>query len=161
MLVLGKVASDLDTARGMLQSAIDTGTGARVFERMIEAQHGDPAVVEHPERLPRTEHQVAIVADQDGVMTAIDALEIGLSAVAMGAGRTRADQAIDHAVGIELSCDVGEWVETGQELALLHVHDPQEADGTAARVRAAMVIDPEAPKSGDSRAIVIDRVGAR
>ncbi len=160
MLVLGKVAGDLDSARSMLQSAIDTGAGARVFERMIEAQRGDPGVVEHPERLPKTEHQVAILADQEGVVAAIDALEIGLSSVAMGAGRTRADQAIDHAVGIELSCDVGEWVEVGQELALLHVHDPQAADATAARVRAAMVIDPEAAKDGNSRAIVIDRVCA-
>ena len=69
-------------------------------------------------------------------------------------------QAIDHAVGIELSCDVGEWVEVGQELALLHVHDPQAADATAARVRAAMVIDPEAAKDDNSRSIVIDRVCA-
>ncbi|MFP6684732.1 MAG: thymidine phosphorylase, partial [Polyangiaceae bacterium] len=160
MLVLGKVAGDLDSARSMLQSAIDTGAGARVFERMIEAQRGDPGVVEHPERLPTTEHQVAILADQEGVVAAIDALEIGLSSVAMGAGRTRADQAIDHAVGIELSCDVGEWVEVGQELALLHVHDPQAADAPAARVRAAMVIDPEAAKDDNSRSIVIDRVCA-
>ncbi|HHH31049.1 MAG TPA: thymidine phosphorylase, partial [Polyangiaceae bacterium] len=62
---------------------------------------------------------------------------------AMGAGRTRADQDVDHSVGIELCCRRGEAVEQGQPLAVLHVHDPDQSDEIAARVRKAFAIDPE------------------
>jgi pyrimidine-nucleoside phosphorylase len=126
-----------------MKKAIEDGTGARVFERMIEAQGGDPGVVGDLSKLPQTEHRVEVQSDQDGVVTAIDALEIGLTAVSMGAGRTRADQDVDHAVGIELCCRRGEPVEKGQPLALLHVHDPEASDEAAVRTRGAFTIDPE------------------
>jgi pyrimidine-nucleoside phosphorylase len=158
MLLLAEVAADVPAARATLQHAIDAGDGARVFERMIEAQHGDPAVVEHPDRLPQTAHRVALVADHAGVVTCIDALEVGLCSVAMGAGRTRADQAIDHAVGIELCCDVGVAIEPGDELAVLHVHDPKDADSISLRLKHAIVVDPEA--SGQAAPLVLERVTA-
>ena len=126
-----------------MRQAITDGSGARVMERMIEAQGGDPSVVESPGKLPSTDHTVDVLADAAGVVTGIDALEIGLSAVAMGAGRTRADQDVDHAVGIELCCRRGERVEASQPLAVLHVHDPEASDETAVRVRKAFTIDPE------------------
>ena len=99
--------------------------------------------MESPGKLPSTDHTVDVLADAAGVVTGIDALEIGLSAVAMGAGRTRADQDVDHAVGIELCCRRGERVEASQPLAVLHVHDPEASDETAVRVRKAFTIDPE------------------
>ena len=60
---------------------------------------------------------VEVQADRDGYVTGIDPLEIGLSAVAMGAGRTRADHAVDPAVGIELEVTRGSRVERGAALA--------------------------------------------
>jgi thymidine phosphorylase len=115
-----------------------------VLERMIEAQGGDPRVVEHPERLPACPDTVTVVSDTSGVVTAIDALQIGLTAVAMGAGRTRADQAVDHAVGIELCCARGQAIERDAPLALLHVRDLGDAEVPAVRLRRAIFIDPEA-----------------
>ncbi len=144
MLVLGGVARDTADGEARLAAAIESGEGARVFERMIEAQGGDPAVVADPSKLPSTRETVELLADRAGVVTAIDALEIGLTAVAMGAGRTRVDQRVDHAVGIELTCARGEAVEAGQPLAILHVHDPAACDPFATRLRAAFTLDPEA-----------------
>jgi pyrimidine-nucleoside phosphorylase len=102
-------------------------------------------------------HTVEIVADTGGVVTAIDALEVGLTGVAMGAGRTRADQAVDHAVGIELCAVRGERVDPGEPLAVLHVRDPEAADGWAVRIRQAFTIasEGEAPPP-----IVIERIGS-
>jgi pyrimidine-nucleoside phosphorylase len=155
MLLAGGVESDAGAARARLEAAIASGEGARVLERMIEAQGGDPAVVEDPSRMAQAPHTVEIVADAEGVVTAIDALEVGLTGVAMGAGRTRADQAVDHAVGIELSAVRGERVEPGEPLAVLHVRDPEAADGWAVRIRQAFTIAPE----GESPPpIVIERI---
>ena len=158
MLILGGVADDAEQANGLLRKAIDSGDGARVLERMIEAQGGDPAVVADPDKLPRAAHTVEIVADQTGVVTGIDALEIGLSAVGMGAGRTRADQAVDHTVGIELCCEIGDELQRDTPLALLHVRDPEACEATAIRVRSAFRIDPAAKPAEGSREVVIERI---
>jgi pyrimidine-nucleoside phosphorylase len=120
-----------------MEQAIVTGDGARVCERMIEAQGGDPRVVSDPSLLPRAEQVVDVLAPRAGVVHGIDALEIGLTAVAMGAGRSRADQAVDHAVGIELACQRGDRVQAGQPLARLHVHRVDDAAGPAQRVQQA------------------------
>jgi len=157
MLVLGKVAQSAEEAEKKLRDAIASGAGARVFERMIEAQGGDPAVVEDPSRLPRAPEAVLVYAETDGFVADIDALEIGLTAVAMGAGRTRADQAVDHAVGIEIVAPRGAGVRRGEPLARLHVRRQADAAAVAERVASAFRI------SSDPRAVpplVIDRIVA-
>jgi pyrimidine-nucleoside phosphorylase len=143
-----------------MRAAIESGEGARVFERMIEAQGGDAAVVSDPSLLPTAPHAVEVVADAEGVVTRIDALEIGLTGVAMGAGRTRADQAVDHAVGIELCCERGEAVAAGDPLAILHVHDPSETDAWATRVRGAFDVDPDAPQE-ERGSVVMEAIRSR
>ncbi|MBW2455367.1 MAG: thymidine phosphorylase [Deltaproteobacteria bacterium] len=158
MLRVGGVVDTAEEGVERLRSAVETGKGAEVFQRMIEAQGGDPKVVDDPTRLPTTEHQVEVLSDQSGVVTAIDALEIGLTSVAMGAGRTRADQAVDHAVGIELCCERNEPMEAGQPLAVLHVHDPTDAEQPAPRVRQAFTIDGSAAGSDAAPPIVIGSV---
>jgi pyrimidine-nucleoside phosphorylase len=157
MLVLGGVATDRESARAKLTRAIASGDGARVAERMIEAQKGDPRVVTEPSRLPRTKYVVDVPARSSGVVMAIDSLEIGLTSVAMGAGRSRADQKVDHAVGIELAASRGETVEVGQTLARLHVHRREDATEHASRILEAFAIGNEAP---DVHPVVMDRIEA-
>ncbi|MDC3959670.1 thymidine phosphorylase [Polyangium jinanense] len=146
MLVLGDAASSVEEAREKLRDAISSGRGARVFERMIEAQGGDPAVVEDPRCLPRAPETVLVPSDADGFVAAIDPLEIGLAAVAMGAGRTRADQKVDHAVGIEILAPRGAGVRRGEPLACLHVRSAAAAEAVADRVQSAFRVSsaPEA-----------------
>jgi pyrimidine-nucleoside phosphorylase len=118
MLVLAKRADDEKAAVKSLQNAIDSGAGVRVMEKMIEAQHGDARVAADPSRL----------------------------AVAMGAGRARAEDVVDPAVGISVLAKPGDRVEKGQPLAALHVkkRDPSIEE----RVRAAYAIAdaPPAPR---------------
>nr|WP_240806784.1 thymidine phosphorylase [Polyangium spumosum] len=146
MLVLGDAASTVDEARAKLRDAITSGRGARVFERMIEAQGGDPGVVEDPLRLPRAPETVLVPCEADGFVVAIDPLEIGLAAVAMGAGRTRVDQQVDHAVGIEILAPRGAGVRRGEPLARLHVRTAAAAEAVAERVQSAFRVSstPEA-----------------
>lgn len=144
MLMLGRVANTETQARDMLRQAITSGQGARVFERMIEAQGGDPRVVEDPSRLPEAPAHVLVSAEHEGFVASIDPLELGLTAVAMGAGRTRADQPVDHAVGIEVLAPRGTNVERGQSLARLHVRTHAAGEAIRDRVRRAFRITPQA-----------------
>ncbi len=145
MLRLGGVAASDDEGKAALGRAIADGSGARVMERMIAAQGGDPAVVNDVSRLPAAKERVPIAAPRAGIVTAIDALELGLTAVAMGAGRTRADQPVDPAVGIELAAKIGDRVEAGAPLGWLHVHGEDDAARWRPRVAAAFSLGDAAP----------------
>jgi pyrimidine-nucleoside phosphorylase len=145
MLVLGGKAKDEGAARARLSEAIASGAARRVMERMIAAQGGDPAVVAEPSRLAVAAHDVKVAAPEAGFVTRADALEIGLAAVAMGAGRTRADQSVDPAVGISVHAKPGHRVARGDALATLHVRRAGDAEAIAERVSAAFDIGAAAP----------------
>lgn len=155
MLLLGGVVANVADGREKLETAVADGSAVRVMERMIEAQGGDPRVVTDPHRLVVAPVTVPIRSPRSGFVAAIDALEIGLSAVALGAGRLRADQAVDHAVGIEIDRGIGEAVTGGDVLARLIVRDAAAAEAVAQRVAAAFVVADERPARKD---LVIDRV---
>jgi thymidine phosphorylase len=114
------------------------------MEKMIEAQHGDPRVVADPTRLAVAPVVVEVKAARAGFVVGIDALEIGLSAVAMGAGRTRADQAVDPTVGILVDAKPGARVRAGDPLARVFVREAGDADALVERVGSAFTIEDEA-----------------
>jgi pyrimidine-nucleoside phosphorylase len=147
MVVLGGRAGTLAEARTQLAQAVGSGAAARVFERMIEAQGGDPRVVSEPTRLAIAPVTVPVKATRSGVVAGVDALAIGLAGVAMGAGRARADATIDPAVGISVDAKPGTAVSAGDVLARLHVRRASDADGVAERVAGAFAIGEAAPAS--------------
>ncbi|MGK4006080.1 thymidine phosphorylase [Sorangium sp. So ce1036] len=155
MLLAGGAAASAAEARAKLEAAIAGGAAAEVLARMIAAQKGDPAVVHDPGRLPSAPVVVEVAAEDEGYVTAVDPLEIGLSAVALGAGRTRADQRVDPAVGIELAAVRGDRVGRGAPLARIHARRADDAGAVAARVRAAFQLGP-APS--EPPALVLERI---
>ena len=96
------------------------------------------------------------MAPRGGFVTAIDALEIGLAGVALGAGRTRADQRVDPGVGIELAVARGDRVEEGARLARIFARSVAGADAVRARVRGAFAIGDEAVAAPP---LVLGRIG--
>ncbi|WP_437930308.1 thymidine phosphorylase [Sorangium sp. So ce291] len=155
MLIAGGAAASAAEARVKLEAAIASGAAAEVLARMIAAQKGDPAVVQDPGRLPSAPVVVEVAAQDEGYVVAVDPLEIGLSAVALGAGRTRADQRVDPAVGIELAAVRGDRVDRGAPLARVHARGADDARAAAARVRAAFQLGP-AP--AEAPALVLERI---
>jgi pyrimidine-nucleoside phosphorylase len=158
MLVLGRVAKDTAEARARLAAAVADGSGARVLERMIERQGGDPGVVAEPSRLALAPVEVVVTAPRAGFVQGIDALELGLTAVSMGAGRTRADQPVDHGVGIELEVRRGDRVEAGAPLARLQLR--AASDALRARVAAAFTVGDEPPPAAPLVLARLDRTTA-
>jgi pyrimidine-nucleoside phosphorylase len=83
---------------------------------------------------------VEVRASSKGYVTQIDALELGLAGVALGAGRTRADQAVDPVVGIVLGKKIGDAVGKGEVLATVHVRSRAAAAAAIARIESAFVV---------------------
>ncbi|RYG65000.1 thymidine phosphorylase, partial [bacterium] len=156
MLVLGKKADTEEDARTKLAAAIASGAAARVMERMIEAQRGDPKVVADPSRLEVAGHAVPVTASRDGVVTRVDALALGLAAVAMGAGRTRADQIVDPAVGLRVVHKPGAPVKAGDVLAFIDVRNAEDAELVRDRVAGAFTVGDAAPPETP---LVLARIG--
>jgi pyrimidine-nucleoside phosphorylase len=160
MLLAGEGAKDEGEAQAKLARAVEDGSAAATLERMIEAQGGDPSVVRDPSKLPRAPVVVDVTADRAGFIAGINPLEIGLTAVALGAGRTRADQAVDPAVGVELLRGIGDRVEAGAPLARLHVREPDDAALAAAlaRVLASFSLGDAPPE--EPRPLILGRIHA-
>ena len=155
MVVLGGQAKKIPEARKKLEAAIANGSGLERLSRMVRAQGGDPRAVEDPSRLPRAKQRIPVPARASGAITACDALELGLTSVALGAGRTRADQKIDPAVGIELAKKPGDRVEKGEPLAFLHVQKAAQTEPLVERAAAAFKVGKRAPKPVK---LVLDRI---
>jgi pyrimidine-nucleoside phosphorylase len=139
MLLVSGRATERSVARDLLLAALRNGDGLRVMERMVAAQGGDSRVVREPDRLA-VAPAIDVRADESGIVTEVDPLEIGLAAVALGAGRSRADQAVDPAVGIMVLARPGAAVKKGDVLAHVQAHDASAAAPIVARVRDAFHI---------------------
>ena len=155
MLLLGKACRTLPSARARLEQALADGSALNCFLRMVKAHGGDVRFVEHPERLAKAKAKVEVLAAHSGYISECDPLALGLCGVALGAGRTRADQAVDAHAGIELLAQRGERVTRGQPIAMIHARSKNLAQSEVARVRGAFQIASKAPQR---RPLVLGRI---
>lgn len=122
MVVLGGGAKTLDEARVMLEKVIENGKALTLFGDLIEAQGGNRAVVEDLSLLPTAKYEIAVLAKQSGYVTKIEADDLGIAAMLLGAGRATKEDEIDLAVGITLHKKVGDYVDEGEALATIHAN---------------------------------------
>jgi pyrimidine-nucleoside phosphorylase len=143
MLVLGRVAADRAAGAAAIEQALDSGTALEVFRRLVAAQGGDPDVCDRPDQvLPRAPEHLTFEAPRAGHLTAVDALEVGMAALVLGAGRRRKDDRVDPGVGVLLRCRVGDRIEAGQPLAEV-LHAGRGLDQSLTYLREAFVITDE------------------
>jgi len=144
MLVLGRVADDLADAEKQSREAIASGAGLDRFRKIIEAQGGDPRVVDDVSRLPHVAHRHVVTAARNGYLTRLDAELVGRASVVLGAGRDRVEDPVDFAVGIMIKAKPGDAVKAGDAVLELHYRD-------RARLEAAMALAARAVAIGDER----------
>jgi thymidine phosphorylase len=101
---------------------------------------GDVRVVDEPVRLPQAKLQVPLAAPRSGFVSDVDAMGVALAARELGAGRTRAEDWIDPAVGIGELVKMGERVELGAPLGVIHANDEQALAEAMVRLGRAIVV---------------------
>jgi pyrimidine-nucleoside phosphorylase len=140
LLRMSGLAHDEAEARAKLTELRDSGAGARKLAELIEAQHGDPRVVEDTSILP----VAPVVAtmqpslDEAAWIAEADARAIGDAALALGAGRRKKGDPVDPAVGIVMLARIGDRVEPGQPVAEVHARTQEDADRGAAALAQAI-----------------------
>jgi pyrimidine-nucleoside phosphorylase len=144
MLVLAGVAADTDTARRRMEQAIGTGRAAEHFQKMIEAQGGNPAVVDDPALLPQAAEVELFAAPRRGFISRVEPRAVGRGITALGGGRTTMEDKLDLSVGFMITARPGDWVEQGEPLATIFARDRTGVESGRASLRAAICIADEA-----------------
>lgn len=163
------------TARNRVQEAIDSGAAFDKFVQFVAAQGGDAAAVVSPDRLDTAPAVFELESKRGGIVSRLDARAVGLAVAALGGGRQRKGDAINHRVGVVLASKVGEQVLAGGPLCTVHAADADAARLAADRILEAYsfrdlpqldTAEPEegggagrpAAKGNQARPIILDRI---
>jgi thymidine phosphorylase len=158
LLVLAGAAEDMDEAMRKMETALVSGAAAERFERMVAGLGGPTDFLERSgEYLDIAPVKHPVFPDRPGFITAMNSRAVGMALVAMGGGRTRADQAIDHAVGMTGFARIGDAVGPDNPLCTIRARDEAQAVMAAERIRAAMTVGDAPPAP---RPVVRERITA-
>jgi pyrimidine-nucleoside phosphorylase len=124
MLLAAGVEKTSKKARQRLENTLASGLAAEKFEQVIEAQGGNPNVVEDPSVLPQAKEVEVYAAPRTGVVTSVEPRTIGRAIVAMGGGRLDVEDVIDPTVGFVITVKPGDKVVAGEPIASVFAKDP-------------------------------------
>ena len=140
----GAVKTKSQALRRIEQEVAD-GAALEKMREIVEAQGGDPRVVDAPDQLAVARHRTTITAATDGYLTDLEPLELGYASMGLGAGRSRAEDAVDPGAGIRLHVQLGDRVRKGDALATLYTSERARLRVGTDRVTAACRIGKRRP----------------
>lgn len=156
MIYLGKVTRTLDEARELAQKKLLDLSGYRKFKEVIQAQGGNPQVLDRFELLPNATGVREIATPRAGYVSAVNAEDIGRASAIIGAGRDGKDDQIDPAVGVILEVKVGQKVDAGGVLCRLYYTNEDHVEEAAEIVEDAFRISSSAP---EERELILEVIG--
>lgn len=127
MLMQAKKTSSIEEGRKLLQEKIDNKEALEKLCDLVRAQGGDESYIRDPSKFEKAKYIIAIKAENEGYVKQINALEIGDSAMRLGAGRATYDDVIDPSSGIVLSKKVGDKVNVGDVLCTVYTNKEDNA----------------------------------
>jgi pyrimidine-nucleoside phosphorylase len=146
MIFLAKIVPTLDEGRELAQQKLLDGSGYRKFKDVIEAQGGNPQVLDRFELLPNATGVREIASPRAGYVSAIDAEDIGMASSMIGAGRNTKEDSIDPAVGVILEVKTGQKIEAGAVLCRLYYTREENLEEAAEQIEDAFRISATPPE---------------
>jgi pyrimidine-nucleoside phosphorylase len=120
MLVMAGISASRSAARKKLETSMAEKKGLKKLAELIQAQGGNPRVIENPALLPQPKVKIEVTPGRSGFVEKIDALQVGMASRLLGAGRKTKDDPVDLSIGIVLKRKVGDRVEKGEPLAVFY-----------------------------------------
>ena len=155
LLALGGLVPDIDEGFKKMENVLASGLAAEVFSRSAAAQGAPTDFLENWSKyLPSAPVQMAVKSDRSGYVSAWDARALGMAVVELGGGRKRGGEAIDHAAGLSRVARIGERVETGDPIAIVHARSGTQAQTAAHAVLAALTVS----ESGIANPLIVETV---
>lgn len=143
LVAVGK-SSSMEAGRSLAMEAIAGGRAREKARQWIEAQGGDPLVVDTPNTLPTAAHIHTLTSTQAGFVYRVDAEAVGRAVLDLGGGRDSAADDIDLTVGVETLTLVGDEVVAGQPLFRIHSNSQESAERASERIMEGLQIGPSA-----------------
>ncbi|MBQ7583385.1 MAG: thymidine phosphorylase [Lachnospiraceae bacterium] len=145
MIMAGGKAEDREAAWRLAGEAISSGRALEAFRRMIEAQHGDPKVIDDYSLFPKAPVKLEVPAEHDGCLSVTDCAGIGECVKLLGGGRVTKEQEIDLSVGLEMRVKHGEKVSKGDLLLEIYARNDREAEEAKQKFLDSVEITDTAP----------------
>ncbi len=127
LLVMTGTAQGMPEAEKRVEQAISSGAAVAKLAEVIAAQGGDPRQIEQPDLLPTAPVRSLVVAPHSGYIAGIQAEQMGLVSMQLGAGRFKKGEQIDHRTGLVLQAKVGEHRQAGEPLVEIYARSESEA----------------------------------
>jgi thymidine phosphorylase len=135
------LAESKDLALHQLEGHLTSGKAAELFGQMVSGLGGPADFLEHPEKyLPEAAIVRPVFPDREGVLTGMDTRGLGMLVVSLGGGRTRAEDNIDHGVGLSQIASVGTKLDGGWPLCMLHASSESEFDIAEVAIKDAFKV---------------------
>lgn len=134
--------TDFDATYAELVKVVESGKAIDKLKELISIQGGNPRIVDEPMRLPQAKYHLEIRSKAEGYVSFIDAEQIGLTAMRLGAGRMKKGDSIDNSAGVTLLKKVGEYVKVDEPLCILHTN----LDDVSTQVLDAFMIKMQKPE---------------
>jgi pyrimidine-nucleoside phosphorylase len=138
MAVLTGLAEDGEQGIELAGEALASGAALERFRRFVEAQGGDPRIVDDPSLLPQAPVSHEVRAGRAGWLETVDAEAIGRAAANVGAGRQRKEDEIDLAVGIDFVAKIGDELDADTLVARVLANDEAAAQAAGREVLDAL-----------------------
>jgi pyrimidine-nucleoside phosphorylase len=145
MLSLADVVKSDAEAEELVRAALASGRALEKFRQIVVQQHGNPRVIDDYGRLPQAPQRLILRAERSGYVTAVDAEQVGVATVLLGAGRNRTEETIDHAVGCVVRAQRGDTVKAGDPLVEVHYAEETKRDAALPLLRQAWRIEEQPP----------------
>jgi pyrimidine-nucleoside phosphorylase len=140
MLLAAGVEKSTAKARKKLEHVLGSGLAAEKFEQIIDAQGGNPKVVEDPSTLPQAQEVEVFAAPATGIVTRVEPRAIGQGVVALGGGRQKVDDVVDPTVGFVITVKPGDRVLQGEPIASVFARDTAGVERGYEALRAAITV---------------------
>jgi len=158
MVWLANLEDTIDAARARVRSVHESGAALETFRHNVEAQSGDSDVCDDPQSiLPLTDKAFPVESPRSGVVTQVDAAEIGYAIAEAGGGRVRIEDRIDPRVGFITNVKIGDQVRAGDTIGLVFCEDADRRQAAVTRIRASYQIGDEATERPELIKEVIEK----
>ncbi len=149
MIFLGKKADSIEEGVKISKEMIQSGKAWKKFLEIVAEQNGDVDMVSNPQNYPKAKFSAQVTATQEGYIKSINSLEVGLTAVTLGAGRQQSDDVIDPKAGIVLHRKSGEKIMAGEPLLTIYTDKEDALNNAVTRLENAITYSPNPvfPKS--------------
>lgn len=144
MLYQSGVVENIDEGQKALSHLLESGKAYEKFIQLVEAQGGNLSLIENPDNYPKSRYFQVFCSDREGFIDSIDALQIGLLAMELGAGRIKMTDRLDYCAGIVLNKKVGDAITAGEPLAEVFTSKSYSLHAIEERIKQAFCITAEA-----------------